>query len=279
MLDPPLTRPEGRPSLLCEPQLRDVIAKRSDMVLTVLTLAYLVIDHTSLVVVKRPTEIIIAADSKRTDPRVVGRSIPACKIVRTSSLVFAATGYSQDEATGFNVTELALQSSRATGDSSNKVQVFEQMATEQLAKAANWFQVNDPKVYALIFDKGDAFKIVFAALDRGTPVLYERAFKVTRGGDGKSKVSVWRRDYPDPRQPFAQSFTAYGETDGIQSFLQNQRDFWASHDPIAAARRLVEVEIAAKPDKVGQPVDIIRIDPNGIQWVAKKPACPEIQDG
>jgi len=240
--------------------------------------SYLIIGHTSLVVLKLPTEIVIAADSKRTDPRVAGLSMTACKIVRTSSFAFAATGYNQDEATGFNVSNLAFQASRTPGDISEKVRFFEQQASEQLVRSAEWFQANDQRVFELLLRTNAGFSIVFAGLDSSTPVLYERSFTFSKDGDGRIEVSTWARNFPDPKDRDPQPLSAYGETDAIREFLATQRDSLSGETPVEVARRLVEMEIAAKPDKVGPPVDIIRVDRNGIQWVEKKSECPEIQD-
>jgi hypothetical protein len=42
-------------------------------------------------------------------------------------------------------------------------------------------------------------------------------------------------------------------------------------------RRLIEIEIAARGEYVGPPIDIVRISRNGAQWIQRKTECAELQ--
>jgi hypothetical protein len=63
----------------------------------------------------------------------------------------------------------------------------------------------------------------------------------------------------------------------IGEFAEVQRkislgEFW-TWDPIADARRIVDIEIHAQPNYVGGPVDILRISSRGITWIQRKAQC------
>jgi hypothetical protein len=42
-------------------------------------------------------------------------------------------------------------------------------------------------------------------------------------------------------------------------------------------RKLIEIEIADKPDFVGYPIDIIRLNKKVTEWIQRKAECPDIQ--
>jgi hypothetical protein len=45
-------------------------------------------------------------------------------------------------------------------------------------------------------------------------------------------------------------------------------------DPVAFVRSMVFSDIAANEHRSGPPVDILRVDQNGANWIEKKPSCP-----
>ena len=62
-----------------------------------------------------------------------------------------------------------------------------------------------------------------------------------------------------------------GETEEMMELVTQLRRL--PEDVTALAHDLVATEIAHHPNYVGPPVDVIRVGPSGIEWVALKPAC------
>ena len=63
-----------------------------------------------------------------------------------------------------------------------------------------------------------------------------------------------------------------GETEAIDGLPEETTGFW-KEGLVNGVRRLVETEIAARSEYDGPPIDILRLDKNGAQWIQKKPEC------
>ena len=63
-----------------------------------------------------------------------------------------------------------------------------------------------------------------------------------------------------------------GETEAIDGLPEETPGFW-KEGLVNGVRRLVETEIVARSEYDGPPIDILRLDKNGAQWIQKKPEC------
>jgi len=238
----------------------------------------LTLADTTIIIVRNAMQIVLAADSKRHDPRDPSKALEVCKIIRTRSFVFAATGLVEEGATGLNVQSLALTVSQTSGKLVEKVRDFEERLTDALLKSFKHIQQNDPNVFNRLPQDFWSVNAIFVGIENVRPVLFERSFKVVWSAEQDIKIDIWRRDCPygincDRKE----GFSAYGQTDAIRSFLANNPKFWKVGF-VRGARKLVELEIADKPNEVGLPIDIIRVDKMGINWIERKPQCPETHE-
>lgn len=67
-----------------------------------------------------------------------------------------------------------------------------------------------------------------------------------------------------------------GETEAIDGLAEETPGFW--RDGLASGvRQLIQTEIAARDEYVGPPIDLLRINSRGAEWIQRKPECTGIQ--
>jgi len=231
--------------------------------------------NTTVVIVRSPEEIVIAADSKRSDPADPTRHREECKIIRLQSFVYVTTGLVEEENTGLNVPLLAIEVSKTNQKLSRKVEELEQRVSDDLLKTHGEIRLNNPRLYERVSESISGTNIIIAGLESGVPRLFERMFNIVWTRNTDVEVRIWKRDCPNGINcDREEGFSAYGQTDAIRLFLANKATFWEAGF-VEGARKLVELEIADKPEQVGPPIDIVRIDKRGSHWIQRKAQCPE----
>jgi hypothetical protein len=65
-----------------------------------------------------------------------------------------------------------------------------------------------------------------------------------------------------------------GQRTGIDSILRAYPNFW-DVGLIDGVRWLVTLEAVTRPQVVGTPVDLVRLDKSGVYWIHRKPECEE----
>lgn len=233
---------------------------------------------TTIVAVKTPREIVIGADSKVTDTFGGATANQACKIVQAGNLFFAYEGMTRNRRTGFDIVKLAAQALalRPAASLSEKVSILTGFVTSRLFTELPNIKQNDPATYREKMEGGQTFlTILVAGFEGGQPLLFVRGFRAVPLGRQTIGVSVVPDDcLSDCRQEIV--VKSFGETAAIEGLPEETHGFWTS-GVVEGVRRLIETEIAARSEYVGPPVDILRIDKSGAQWIQKKPGCPAIE--
>ena len=229
---------------------------------------------TTIVVARTATEIVIGADSKVTDAYGNDLSKHACKILPVGRLVVAIEGFEIDRQTGFNLPEIATKALQLKPDAtaSEKVSILTGLLVSRLFEELVDLQRRAPDSYSRKFAGGRAFlRFVVAGFERGRPLVFVRNFRAVQFGPQKIGITVLPDDCRDDCH--GNVVTRFlGETEAIDGLPEETPGFW-QEGLINGVRRLVETEIAARSEYDGPPIDIVRIDKNGVQWIQKKPEC------
>jgi hypothetical protein len=98
--------------------------------------------------------------------------------------------------------------------------------------------------------------------------LYDRRF-VPVLSQGKTRVKIGRKDYL-PNCPIIVALSATGAP-GI--FVQKNPSYWKEHGDIEFLKQLIATDIKAAPQESGLPIDILRVNSEGAEWIQKKPEC------
>lgn len=231
---------------------------------------------TTIVVARTSTEIVIGADSKVTDSYGKTLNSEICKIQQVGNLFIAFEGLLRDKRTGFAVADIAKRALqlRPEGTAAERVSILTGFLTTALVTELVQVKRNSPDEFQKRLEGQTFLRIVIAGFEKNKPVVFVRNFRMAMVA-GKMAVTVIPDDCLDDCQgEVATRFL--GETAAIDGLPEDTPGFW-TEGVVAGVRRLLEVEIMARSDYVGPPIDILRIDAKGAKWVQKKPQCPPIQ--
>ena len=106
-------------------------------------------------------------------------------------------------------------------------------------------------------------------------IVFVRSFRALQYNPGQISVAVIPDDcLADCKGQVAIRFL--GESEAIDGLPEEMPDSWKA-GLSDGVRGLIETEIAARGEYVGSPIDIVRISPNGAQWIQRKTECAELQ--
>jgi hypothetical protein len=228
---------------------------------------------TTVVAVKTSKEIYLGADSKVTDTFGNAAERRACKIVQSGRVFFAYAGFARDAKNGFSIPEIAKRS-LASGKTLSIQAKTEAMAKVIVTELTRYLPKMKDESFVTFREKieGKTFlRIVVAGFDKGRPAIFVRLFRYGMTTDGRGGVLVSADDC-DGKCSAPVTTRFLGETDAIVGLPEESKNFW--NDGFAAGiRKLIEIQIAARDEYVGPPIDILRIDAKRATWIQKKDEC------
>lgn len=202
-------------------------------------------------------EVIIAADSLRTVKTVPPVRMQACKIRNFGDVVFAAAGDSTLPGQGFSIETISAslhERNRVGSDAlTDRIAKFDQQTIAAFKKLHKQRQNGRPVTFTYI--------VAFAF--EGRPVAHLRTLKSADGA-----VEIGRLE------TLAEGGVVFTGQSGIVDRLSGVT---RPDDPTPAAllKAVIEHQARRTPDKVGRPVDIIRLTEKGVTWLQRKPECRE----
>lgn len=229
---------------------------------------------------KKHHRVVLAADSLMR-LSYAGTTFEQCKVIRQDGCAFAMAGLLNKESPPLHVKELADMACATPGDLLAKADSFMALAQEPITTVAEFLQANEPQFYAdtVTNGGGELVMVAFAGAQKGVPSIFVRGFKIDAKG-GLTPVS-YNVVAPNDLGFFA------GFTESIAAYVKAHPQ-WVKMDKVAAARKFLEMEIAAHPEGVGPPVSILTIDKLDRQkWISpglctapasSEPAAPKVSE-
>jgi hypothetical protein len=220
---------------------------------------------TTIVVIKRPDKVVIAADSRSSNANGKILHDNACKIIADGNYVMAFSGVVIDEKRNLSAYKIALTAMQTKGLRTEKLNSFEillkNMVTEYLALVKKENQSDYEKIKTSFY-----LEFVFAGLENGDTFAVFRKYRLAED----SLYLDIKYDCPNDCAGGGM-ILPFGNRANIESFLDKNPMYWKSNEE-DAARKLIEMEI--KPDgKTGGAIDVVRIDKTGIAWPSRKKDC------
>jgi hypothetical protein len=230
---------------------------------------------TTIVIIRTPQEVVIAADSAAT---IRGDGLPAttrtvCKIYQLAGdrLFFAASGLMNDPQTGFNIPGIVASASQYGDSMSTRLAAVESEVQAAVLRELPRVKERDPAEYAKLINSKGAVTVVFAGIEAGAPAAAGFSLGLAVSPRGAIEPSIIRDSCPGNCPSGVRAFW-FGEGGAIER-LRATGEMPKLGMP-ELARYLVQVEIDAGASDVGGPVDVLRILPGGPVWVQRKPGCP-----
>ncbi|MBK8813398.1 MAG: hypothetical protein IPN69_22090 [Acidobacteria bacterium] len=228
---------------------------------------------TTIVAVKTKKEIVIGADSKVTDTFGNTKAKFACKIISAGGVVFAYAGFARDTQTGFDVPEIVAGSLEQNSKKpiAEKVEILAATIVERLNVELPLLKQNSFVTYREKIEGRTFLRILVAGFEKKKPVLLVRQFRIGQIADGSIGVIVSKNDC-DAKCKGTNVTRFLGETEAIDGLPEETKDFW-NQGLAAGVRKLVEIQIAAREEYVGPPIDVVSITSKGLTWIARKSEC------
>jgi hypothetical protein len=225
---------------------------------------------TEIIVIRTPEVIVIAADSK---PTWAGKPGPAnvCKIYRSGDLYVAVGGLDHDQTRNFYIKDLISAKDSSLEHFASQVRRLEEKITPRFLEEMKRLKAEDSTTYNLISSEGGKqLSLAFAKVQDGIPYFAIRGFSYPDIPD--PKVEVAYVDCPGRDCPQGVLVEYMGKHAAIDSFTATHGG--GNFNPVDLARKLVELEVQEDPEHIGPPIDILRLDATGPQWIANESNCP-----
>lgn len=233
---------------------------------------------TTLVAIRTSTEVVLAADSLRVN-YMTGEALSECKIFPCGRYFVGLGGiYSvRNGKTTFNAFELArdacqtpLKSGTETMD--RIVGALKPGYTKILEEIAR----TKPQIYEDGIRSKELFiNVVLVGFEGDQPFMLGRDLVPPTLPASPFSLRVDKQDFTRPLSASQGDSYFLGSHAGFDRFVSTRPYFWGLLGPVEGARFMVAYEIADEPDKVGPPIDILRVTKNGHEWIQQKPNCKE----
>jgi hypothetical protein len=235
---------------------------------------------TTIIAFRTSNELILAADSLNN--RVMsGPTSLVCKITQIKNVFVTFSGrISAEGAINFSMIDIARDVFSRVGAIQEKVALFNTIIKSNLELLVNDDRKNKEWFNKLYNTKDRVISaVIIAVVTDSYPTFYTYQYVVASSAEQSARIiempvisilpiklghydvvlggeyNAFIKDLPDPKSPLPKSFNA-----------------------IKNVRRWITKEANVVPDKVGLPVDILRITPSRAEWIQHKKECQEINE-
>jgi hypothetical protein len=220
--------------------------------------------NTAIIAHYTPEFVVIGADSLLTAV-ITQRHQFGCKIGETNNIFWAGAGVNKtvgDVPVDFDINRIASEAAKSAHDFNGAITAFESRARTAVLPVFEWLARSNPSAFTKQLAVPDAVAIVFAGVDHNEVRMSTVELKVDPNSNAIAVgLTTSRHDCPgaDCITPIA-----LGTIEAMQAEGAREPDIWHKLGAVPAIRKLIAVEIAAKPDIVGGPLTILEITRSGV---------------
>lgn len=225
---------------------------------------------TVIVAVKTASDIIVGADSKVHFPFVPGKTETTCKIEQAGRIFFAAAGVPRSLRFGYDAYQIARRSIQEGGSILEMLERFQDSVGTPLLDTMSFLHDNDPELYKKETGTAPALSMAFFGMENNVPIMAYSQFVVSFSGDQET-VRVCNSTLG------IDDYFIWGPTPRIKEFLDRNPGYFMKVGDAQAIIDLIQLAIEDRPDEVGEPIAIIRVNKLGAEWIHPSPCCPPIE--
>lgn len=237
-------------------------------------------EATTVVAIRTRTEVVIAADSMASGGADFRVEEAVCKIRVHGNTVVATAGFMSSPPLGISIESLVRETFSSERCVRENVDQFTRRFIPAMEQVIRWAQKHSAQDWSE-YQRAECFQALFAGFEHGEAILLHRTFACLADFQGRAYVIPARRaDCPGDCIRDGLRYVALGESEEL-TVLAKPESFWKEHqDRTAAARLLVAAEVRGKPDRVGPPINIVRITENGVECADCSDLCQaEVERG
>lgn len=213
---------------------------------------------TTIVVIRTPTEVVIATDSAGT---IQGAGRPpatetVCKIYQlNASMFFTVSGLVNDFATGFKLPGIVPYAGRGGDTIGMKMTRIENAVQTAVRMELPHVKDQGPIGYRTLTNSKGAVSVILAGIIDGVPAVAGFSLGLAASANGQVDVSILREACPGNCPSGVRAFWV-GESRNIERLRAAGLPALGMPD---LARFLVQSEVDAGTARVAGPVDVLRV--------------------
>ncbi|MDP1725544.1 MAG: hypothetical protein Q8M15_02080 [Bacteroidota bacterium] len=213
---------------------------------------------TTIVVISDTTEITIVADSKIHDHNKT-KIEPLCKVYQFGDIIFCHAGIMNGN--NFSIAQIVKETFTSSSGTLEKIlELIQDITKETVLPVFQKIFMEDRKNFDLHLKNKPIIQMAFSFWYKSNPHFFLMIFEPVLNG-GTVEINVHRDSVSEPSDFYL------GHFDNINEYIQRNPSYKKDRDTIAIAKELIGLEIKAMPDKVGEPLTVVKISGNGIEWV------------
>ena len=226
---------------------------------------------TTIVAIRTPDIFVIASDTEGTfkggDKPATSRSVS--KIYQKGGVLYAIGGLAKDAKRGFDPAESIAGSLQDSKPLLSAVTNLEAILSRSLKEELLKLRTEEPALFRDSI-KGDnaGTTVLLACFEKNQPVAIGIRFLGAVETDGKPVIRTTRLVCPGDCPGGTYTFFI-GHHKAIDKHVSEHGKHFAM-SPEESVRFMVQLEIDAKTPGVGPPIDVVRLDKNGITRVSDK---------
>lgn len=254
-----------------------------------ISLSGLVVIQTCIIVRKTSEEIYVGADSKRTfttfategnDSKETSQSV--CKISYVGDTFFAISGFGGLTIEGLidnsvplpilaqhgqdSLRQIVIESLKSGGTLIQKAKNFKENSREPFIEILEIIKQKNPAYYERRFVNTEACSVVFFGMEKNITTLAVVSIEAVNSISEPASIR-YKLVNSNLYSVDTNITISLGEHKAITA-LKSDENFWKI-GVVKAINELIKLQAEATPEKVGLPVDIIKIDKNGRKWIQK----------
>lgn len=231
---------------------------------------------TTIVLFKTSREIVVAADSKSISAE--NRQVEnLCKIVQVGKYFFVSAGLHANSELGYDFYNIAEEAAFLGTNIVESCRLFSEMVYPVLELAVRDVHKDAPEFYKTYIEGHEILNAAFFGIENNALVLFHTDAVVRAEPNRPEGFQIYRSGPINLTADGEQiSVLLLGSREPIVEFLATNPAIW-NMGLVAAARKLVQLEIDKEPDAVGPPIAILRLDRSGAKWIQKTPHCKSIK--
>jgi len=220
---------------------------------------------TTVVVLRSSDGVFIGTDSRINDLVHHGTYTTGCKIHRFGNVYFMGAGMYLSPRTHFNVFDFAFRASTSPGSLMDKVNTFNSLIYPAVVEMINDAKLHDFVFYMGMSGSGIILEATFIEVSHGAGEAITKGYYI-RDGEIRDDIKAMERTEG--------AGLVSGKQDAVQRFIKANPNWYSDLGAAGAIKRFLELEIVEEGDRVGPPISILKITPNGSEWI-QRGACPE----
>lgn len=231
---------------------------------------------TAIAILRTGDEIIAAADSKTVVDRYPDWkpvAIQICKIQKLEDTVYFATAGLQGDSTGtLDVVKAIRDSHKKASSVSQTVDASEVLIKSSFLEALNRQKGEHPANFKKNFSKYSIVDFVFFGIEHDATFVYTRRLRAQDADVDGLSVAVHSENCP-PACKIPGEITLIGRSLAMEKYIEQLRSSGTNLSNREIVENAVATEIANSSETVSPPIDILRIDRRGAEWIKVKNEC------